>query len=279
MGGRRGISGSAQPQTTTPSTVPVTSIAHNPRNPRTDYDDVGELAESLSEVGVLQPLGVVRYEVFLTHYPDHEHDVGAHDWVVVNGNRRLAAAQKAGLEKVPVHVVDHLGREEALDESVLVENIHREALPPLREAEAIRLLVDRHGSQRAVAKRISKTNGFVSQRLALLELEDSLKAALESGQLGLADARRVAKLPPGEQTAEWERIQQEGTSPAGPAEITSESGRAEVGGVYPVNTPASERPPKRPRTVPLKSPEQIANDLKTHLDAAELQAVVVLLTD
>ncbi|TLW89240.1 ParB/RepB/Spo0J family partition protein [Saccharomonospora piscinae] len=207
MGRRRRIEGSALATTSAPATVPVTSIAHNPRNPRDDYDDVGELADSIREVGVLQPIGVVRYEVYLSHYPDHELEVGTCDWVALNGNRRLAAARRAGVDEIPVHVLDRLGREDHLDESVLIENIHREQLPPLREAQAIRLLVDRHGSQRAVAKRIGKSQGYISQRLSLLKLTPQLQDALRSGQMTVEDARRVAALPAEEQQESWQRIQ------------------------------------------------------------------------
>lgn len=208
MGRRRGIEGSAAVSSAaTPQTVPVSSIAHNPRNPRDHYDDVDELAKSIEEVGLLQPIGIVRYETYLTHYPQYEHEIGTCDWVAINGNRRLAATRRVGLPEIPVHVVDSLGRDEQFDEAALIENIHREALPPLREAAALRELVKRHGSQRKVAKRIGKTNGYVSQRIALLSLVPELQAALRAGQLNVADARQMAGLAPEQQLAEWARIQ------------------------------------------------------------------------
>ncbi len=277
MGSRRGITGSAQPATTTPSTVPVGSIAHNPRNPRADYDDVADLAASVAQVGVLQPLGVVRYETFLTHYPAHEQDIGTCDWVALNGNRRLAAAKKAGLNEVPVHVLDRLGRDDHMDESVLIENIHREALPPLREAEAIRRLVERHGSQRAAANRIAKTNGYVSQRLALLKLTPELQAAFVGGELRVEDARRIAKMSPEEQAAEWERLQ------AAVYVVNSGSDTGdEAQGVYDVNTAdrtgrrsTTAKPPPRMR---VESPEQVAQELRKHLDETQLNTLAQLLT-
>jgi ParB family transcriptional regulator, chromosome partitioning protein len=208
MGRRRAVQGSAATSSAaSPHAVPVSSVAHNPRNPRDDYDDIDELAKVIDEVGVLQPIGIVRYETFLTHYPQYEHEVGACDWVVINGNRRLAAARKAGLEDIPAHVVDRLGRDDQFDEAALIENIHRENLPPLREAAALQELVKRHGSQRKVAQRIGKTNGYVSQRIALLNLVPELQAALRAGQINVVDARRLGGLDPEQQRAEWERIQ------------------------------------------------------------------------
>lgn len=280
MGRRRSIEGSALPKSTTPATVPVSSIAHNPRNPRPGYDDVAELADSISEVGLLQPLGVVRYETFLTHYPDHEQDVGACDWVVLNGNRRLAAARKAGLDEVPVHVLDRLGRDDYLDESVLIENIHREALPPLREAQALQLLTERHGSQRTVAKRIGKTQGYVSQRLALLKLAPELRAALTAGQLRVEDARRVAKLPHDAQRTEWQRIQAGDYAVITPDQDDG-GGPEPASSDYAVITPSEK--PRRTRgkapTMAVQTPEQVAAALRKHFDTSELATLVRLLTE
>lgn len=190
-------SGSADPSATT---VPTERIAHNPRNPRDDYDDVAELADSIEQVGVLQPLGVVSAEVFLTHYPQHEQTLAGRTWVAVHGNRRLAAARRLGLAEVPVHVLDVLGGDDPqLDEAALVENIHRAALPPMREAAALDLLVQRHGSQRKAAARIGKTQGFVSQRIALLRLLEPLREAVTDRTLTVEVARAIAALPVEEQ--------------------------------------------------------------------------------
>lgn len=190
--GRRLREGSSA---TNPTSIPVTSLAHNPRNARDDYDDVAELADSLREFGVLQPLGVVRYEIFLARWPEHEQDIGSAHWVVMQGNRRLAAARQAGLDEVPVVVQERLGRADRLDESILVENVHREGLPPLREAALLQELVDKHRSQTAVAKIVSKSVGWVNQRLSLLNLHPQLQAKLSSGELTATAARDLARIP------------------------------------------------------------------------------------
>jgi ParB family transcriptional regulator, chromosome partitioning protein len=274
--GRRPVTGSAaSTAASTPASVPVSSIAHNPRNPRDHYNDVDDLVASFAEVGVLQPLGIVRYEIFLTHYPQHEHEVGTYDWVVVNGNRRLAAARDAGLTDVPVVVLDRLGRDDHLDEAVLIENIHRAALPPLREAQALRLLVDRHGTQAAVAKRISKTEGFISQRLALLKLVPELQAAVESGDLLVQDARRLGKVPPSEQVDEWKRIRDLYAVKTARDEPSARNGKPYAD--------AGERAAKKPqsaRTPALKigTPPEIAEQLRHHLTPESLAELIRLLT-
>ena len=285
--GRRPITGSAAATAaTTPTSVPVTSIAHNPRNPRDHYDDIAELVASLQEVGVLQPLGVVRYEIFLTHYPQHEHEVGTYDWVVINGNRRLAAARKLGLSDVPVTVLDRLGRDDHLDEAVLIENIHREALPPLREAQALRLLVDRHGTQSAVAKRVGKTEGFVSQRLALLKLVPDLQIALSAGELTVEDARKLGKAPADRQVDEWARLRELYAVKIAPDETDDGHYEDGVTGVVP---PQHGQPTSRParastrraNTLPsiqIGTPAEIAKQLRERLTHEDLTALVELLT-
>lgn len=187
---------------TSPTTAPVDQLAHNPENPRYGYDDVDELSAVLVEGGQLQPLAVVHREIFLAHYPQHEATVGTAAWVVINGNRRLAAARKAGLPELMISVQDRLGgKDQRFTESALIENIHRQALPPLLEARELEALVQRHGSQSAVARRIGKSQGWISQRLALLKLIPELQERLRRGGITVEEGRAVAAKPADEQTA------------------------------------------------------------------------------
>lgn len=205
MGRRRGVDGSAVSTTaTTPTTVPVSSIAHSPRNPRESYEDVTELAASIEQVGVLQPLGVVRHELYLARYPQYEAEVGAAHWVVIQGNRRLAAAHDAQLDEVPVVVQERLAREDTFDETTLIENVHRADLSPLREAALLQELIDKHGSGRKVAKAVGKTSGWVTQRLSLLKLVPQLQAMLSSRELSIAAGRELAQIPQSRQLAAYE---------------------------------------------------------------------------
>lgn len=205
MGRRRGVDGSAVSTTaTTPTTVPVNSIAHSPRNPRESYEDVAELAASMEQVGVLQPLGVVRHELYLARYPQYEGEIGTAHWVVIQGNRRLAAAEQAQLDEVPVVVQERLAREDTFDETTLIENVHRADLPPLREAALLQELVDKYGSGRKVAKAVGKTSGWVTQRLSLLKLVPELQALLSSRELSIVAGRELAQIPQSRQLAAYE---------------------------------------------------------------------------
>lgn len=178
-----------------PATVPVASIAHNPRNRRENYNDVEELAGSIEDYGVLQPLGIVRYEIFLARFPEHEDDIGSAHWVVIQGNRRLAAARQAGLDEVPVVVQEQLGRADTFDESILIENVHREDLPILREAALLQELLRKYGTQRSLATAIKKSQAYISQRLSLLNLVPTLQDEVSRGDLAFAGARDLAGLP------------------------------------------------------------------------------------
>lgn len=275
MGGnrRRGVAGSAQPAGTAPSTVYVSAIAHNPRNPRDDYADVGELADSIRQAGITSPLGVVRYETYLTHYPDYEREIGAHDWVVLNGNRRLAAAQKVGLTEVPVYLLDHLGREEQMDEALLIDNIHQQALPPLMEAKLLKELTMKHGSQTTVADRIGKSEGYVSQRVSLLKLTEHIQDALRREEISIRDARRIAKAAPAKQQQAWEEIQAEAAGhlypvkdPAPDSEDTADavSGRSRKNGT------------KRRQSM---SVEKRAEQLRAEYSQPDLEHLAALITD
>ena len=301
MGRRLSSSSSA----TNPARIPVASIAHNPRNARDDYNDTDELAESMREYGVLQPLGVVRYEIFLAHWPEHEDDIGAAHWVVMQGNRRLAAARAASLDEVPVIVQEQLGRSDRLDESILVENVHRADLPHLRQAALLQQLVDKHGGQRAVAKVLSKTAGWVNQRLSLLKLVPELQAKLASGELNVEQARDLSRITRDNQLASY----QQGPpfrepAPTEPDVLTPVS--EEPAGVYDVNTPQATAPTptaesRATATAPTpaksngnrggqsnarlitalrrRSPDEVAAAIKDAYDSDQLEHLAKLLAD
>lgn len=185
--------------------VPVEDLVGNPGNPRKSLGDLQELAESLKQHGLRQPVGVILSDDFATVFPQHKEAVEGSVFVVVNGNRRLAAAKLAGLSTLAVHVTE-LADSAAVRVAVLVENIHRQDLDPLDEAAALRELVEVYGSNAEVGRQLNKSKVWVGQRLALLGLEPKLKEALHDGSLKIKDARRLGTLPPKEQEAEWERL-------------------------------------------------------------------------
>ncbi|MFE0580249.1 ParB/RepB/Spo0J family partition protein [Streptomyces sp. NPDC058874] len=186
-----------------PAAVPLSDLAHNPFNPREELTDVEETAESLRERGQLQPVAVVRTAAFLAVHGDQAETIGDAAYVVIDGNRRLAAARVAGLAELRIDVNDALATSaEDILESALIANIHRVDVPALDQARSIQGLVAKHGSQGKVARRLQKSEAWVSQRLALLELPADLQAKVDSGDLPVKHARRIGRLPADQQHAE-----------------------------------------------------------------------------
>jgi len=142
------------------------SIARNPRQPRKgefDKKDLEELADSIREHGIIQPLIVSRGE--------------GDRYVLIAGERRLQAARQIGLRTVPAIVRQANDRE--LLELALIENIQRADLNPLEEADAYRQLTEDFGlSHEEVARRVGKSRPAVSNTLRLLQLSDNVKAAI-----------------------------------------------------------------------------------------------------
>ncbi|MFD9631940.1 ParB/RepB/Spo0J family partition protein [Streptomyces violascens] len=186
-----------------PAAVELKLLAHNPLNPREELTEIEETAESLREKGQLQPVAVVRRAAFLAVHGAEEAALGDAEYVVIDGNRRLAAAKAAGLNELRIDVNDGLATSaEDILENALIANIHRVDVAPLDQARAIQELLTVHGSQEKVAKRLGKSGAWVSQRLALLELKEDLQEKVESGELKVKDARRIGRLPAEQQEAE-----------------------------------------------------------------------------
>ncbi|WP_399895846.1 ParB/RepB/Spo0J family partition protein [Streptomyces sp. BBFR51] len=184
-----------------PTRLPITRISPNPDNPRTTLGDLAELAGSLQEHGQKQAITVMNRDAYVKANPERERDLerdATH--VVVDGSSRLAAALEAGLTHLNVMVDDDQGSDaDAILESALVANIHRNDLDPLDEAHALQRLLALHGSQVKLAKRLRKSQGWVSQRLALLNLAPQLQAVI--GEEPVELLRSVAKEPQDRQEA------------------------------------------------------------------------------
>ena len=184
--------------------VPVVQLAHNPGNPRASLKAVAEMAESILARDILQPLTVVTRAAFLAvnESAQDQEAIGEAAYVVIDGNRRLAGAKQAGVDDVPVHVDDTLAESaETILEAALIAAVQHEDLEPIDEARALLKLVEKHGSQRAVCRAIGKSSGFVSQRLALLNLTPELQEAVGAGSLPVEVGRKVGKLPEQDQPA------------------------------------------------------------------------------
>jgi len=157
---------------------PVDRLVPNADQPRQSFDKqkLAELTESVRSKGVIQPL-VVRA-------------LGDGRFQIVAGERRWRAARLAGLERVPVVVKDLSGAD--LLEVALIENIQREDLNPLEEAEAYRQLIEEHGlTQDRLAKQVGRQRSTVANALRLLKLPEEVQQFLMTGELSMGHARAI----------------------------------------------------------------------------------------
>ncbi|MFF8910723.1 ParB/RepB/Spo0J family partition protein [Streptomyces olivaceoviridis] len=192
-----------------PSELPVHQISPNPDNPRSQLGDLTDLAGSLKTHGQKQAVTVMNRDAYLAANPDRAGDLEPNTThVVIDGSSRLAAAREAGLATVKVMVSDEQGStSEELLESALVANIHRQDLEELDEARALQRLLVIHGSQTALAKRLHRSQGWVSQRLALLTLTPELQARI--GQEPIDLLRAVGNKPADQQMAALDALKAE----------------------------------------------------------------------
>lgn len=161
--------------------VPVDGIKPNPDQPRSHFDDASleELAASIKEVGVLQPVVVSR-----------EAD-GA--LFLIAGERRWRAARKAGLSTIPAVVRGATGEMTLVE--ALIENVQREDLTPLEEAHAYKQLLEDTGmSQDQVAERVGKSRPAISNTLRLLQLPGAVQRMIDNGDLSAGHARALVGL-------------------------------------------------------------------------------------
>jgi ParB family chromosome partitioning protein len=189
-----------------PTELPLHRVSLNPDNPRSSLGDLTDLAGSLKTHGQKQAITVMNRDAYVKANPNHETDLEPDaTYVVIDGSSRLAAAREAGLAAVKVMVSDDQGtNSEELLESALVANIHRQDLEELDEARALQRLLAIHGSQTALAKRLHRSQGWVSQRLALLNLTPELQARI--GQEPIDLLRAVGNRPAEQQEAALEEL-------------------------------------------------------------------------
>ena len=160
--------------------IPIELLYPNPDQPRRDFpkESLSELANSLKESGVIQPLIARR----------RESDQGA--FQIVAGERRWRAAQIAQIHEVPA-IVRELTDSEAL-QVALVENIQRSELNPIEEARAYRTLMDKFGqTQEKLSRSLGKSRSQISNFVRLLSLPDEVQRQLEAGSLTIGHARAL----------------------------------------------------------------------------------------
>jgi ParB family chromosome partitioning protein len=160
--------------------VPTGAIAPNPKQPRSRFDDeaLAELAASITEVGILQPIVVRR---------------AGRGYEVVTGERRLRAAKLAGMATVPVVLRD--SDDADLLREALIENIHREDLSPIELGEAFRQLLDELGlKQEELADRVGVSRSHIANTIRLLALPLEVQQLLTDEKLSAGHARALLAL-------------------------------------------------------------------------------------
>ena len=179
--GEQTVGGETMPKGAQFREIPIDSVSANPQQPRTvfDPDQLSELAESIKEVGLLQPI-VVR-------------PLSAGKYELVMGERRLRATKEAGLGTIPAII--RQTEEEDLLRDALLENLHRVALNPLEEAAAYQqLLTDFGCTQEELATRIKTSRSQISNTIRLLKLPLPVQKRVAAGVLTAGHARALLGL-------------------------------------------------------------------------------------
>jgi ParB family chromosome partitioning protein len=159
-------------------TIPLSRISSNPRQPRKRFEreKVAEMADSIREYGVIQPI-VVRED-------------GSGGYQVVTGERRLLASREAGLTEIPAILREFEDPE--LLPVALVENLQRKDLNPIEVAQALKVLIDEFGfTQEEIGRKLGMSRSAVANTLRLLELEPKIRLALEKGELTAGHGRAL----------------------------------------------------------------------------------------
>ena len=162
--------------------IEIARIRPNPYQPRRIFNEIkiAELAESIKQKGLIQPLVLRRF---------------GDDYEIVVGERRFRAALTLGLEKIPAIVYEEVSKQEMM-ELALVENIQRESLNPMEEAEAYRILIQECGiTQTDVADRVGKDRSSIANTLRLLGLPEKVRQMVADESLSEGHARVILAAP------------------------------------------------------------------------------------
>lgn len=165
--------------------LPISQVQPGLNQPRKrfDQDALADLAESIRVHGIIQPLTVRR--------------LSSGYYQIIAGERRWRAAKLAGLAKVPAVIIEADDRK--VMELGLIENLQREDLNPIEEANGYKVLLDEYGlTQEEVAQRVGKSRPAVANALRLLALPDPVHLLLEEGKLSAGHARAILAVPSGE---------------------------------------------------------------------------------
>jgi ParB family chromosome partitioning protein len=160
--------------------IPLTEIRSNPYQPRKEFDEeaLKEFADSIKEHGVIQPI-IVKKSI--------------KGYELVAGERRTRASKMAGKETIPAIIRDF--NDDEMMEIALVENIQRENLNPIEEAEAISKIIEKNNlTQEEASKKFGKSRSYITNILGLLRLPNKTKEYLKDGKISMGHARVLSKI-------------------------------------------------------------------------------------
>ena len=166
-------------------TLPISQVQPGLNQPRKRFEEeaLADLADSIRQHGIIQPLTVRR--------------LASGYYQIIAGERRWRAAKQAGLTEVPATIIE--ADDKKVMELGLIENLQREDLNPMEEAKGYKVLMDEHGmTQEDVAERMGKSRPDVANTLRLLALPDAVQLMLEEGKLSAGHARALLVLPKGD---------------------------------------------------------------------------------
>jgi ParB family chromosome partitioning protein len=256
----------------TPTNVPLSELAPNPRNPR---DDLGDLADLVSITGTqLQPALVVTREAYLRLYPEDDTKIGLARWVVINGCRRLAAAENFGRPNLDIVVKNEVAEDrESLLAAAVIENVGRRDFDVIEEAKAVELLINECRSVEKAALKLNKSKAWISYRRSLLKLAPELQTALRKGELAIRTARNLAQVPPEVQVQAWAAERQRDGNHAEPDPTPESENRT------PARAPVTAAKVTRTFRRMEADPVTLADALVDYLDADGLRTLIQALTD
>lgn len=190
-------------QQTTPMSemaeVALVDIEPNPLQPRSTFDEeaLAELAASISQLGVIQPVTLKQ--------------VDGGKYIIISGERRWRASQMAGLERIPAYIRDV--DDENLHAMALVENIQRQDLNAIEIALGMRRLIEECGlTQESMAEKVGKKRSTVSNYMRLLSLPSEVQLALKEGLISMGHAKAIASLEVDEQIKALKKCVKKGLS-------------------------------------------------------------------
>ncbi|WP_298064885.1 ParB/RepB/Spo0J family partition protein [uncultured Rikenella sp.] len=175
--------------------IELSRITPNPAQPRTLFDEeaLNELAQSISRLGVIQPITVKRIDNASAAGTDSPAQQGP-EYMIISGERRFRASQIAGLDTIPAYVRE--ANDQTLLEMALVENIQREDLGAIEVALSLQRLIDECSlTQEILAERVGKKRSTIANYIRLLKLPAQVQSALSNDMITMGHARALLSLP------------------------------------------------------------------------------------